>query len=128
MIPGLHAGHARTDFADNPGAFMAEDGGEKPLRIKPIQRVGIRVANASCHDFDQDFAGFGAIQINGFDGERLFRLPSHGGARFHRAVSLNAFGGVSCTAWRCCGSLRQEPHAVLRAHPHHAAKPWQQPT
>ena len=85
------------------------------------------MANAGRHDFDQHFAGFGAIQIHSFNGEWLFRLPSHGGARFHRAVSLNAFGDAFCTAWRCVGSLRPEQLGLPCARPHHAAKPLQRP-
>ena len=61
MIAGLYAGDARADFAHNASAFMAQDGGEKPFRIQPIQRVGIRMANAGRHDFDQHFSSFGAI-------------------------------------------------------------------
>src|SRR5260221_332604 len=35
---------------------MAEDRGEEPFAVETVERVGIGVADAGCHDLDQGFA------------------------------------------------------------------------
>ena len=90
MIARLHTGHTCADFTHNARPFMAEDGGEKPLRIQPIQGIGIRVADPCRHDFDQNFPRLGAGQIHRFDGKGFFGFPSHCSARLH-SLTLSGF-------------------------------------
>ena len=84
MIARPHRGHARADLAHHAAAFVAEDGGEDALAVQPVQRVGVGVADAGRHDFDQHFAGFGAFEIELDDFERLLRFKGNGGAGFHQ--------------------------------------------
>ena len=44
MIVRLHAGDARTHFAHDTGAFMAQHGREQSFRIVTGQREGVSVA------------------------------------------------------------------------------------
>jgi hypothetical protein len=44
------------------------------------------VAHARRHDFDQHFAGAGAIEIKLDDFERFFRLKRNSGAGFHGRI------------------------------------------
>ena len=55
--PGFSDCHAGADLAHDSGAFMAENGGELALGIEARKRVGVGVADAGRHHFDEDFAG-----------------------------------------------------------------------
>ena len=83
MIAGLDRGDARAHLADDAGAFMAEDRGENSFAVKPVERVGVGMANSGRLDLDQDFAGLGAIQIEFDDFKRLLGLERDCGACFH---------------------------------------------
>ena len=63
MIANRNRGHARSDLADNARPFMAEYAREQAFAIQTIERVGICVANACCHDLNQDFTRLGAIEV-----------------------------------------------------------------
>jgi len=62
---------------------MPEDRGEQPLRIEPVERIGVGVADAGRHDLDQHLARLGAFEIEFDDLQRLLRLERDGGAGFH---------------------------------------------
>jgi len=78
VIARLDRGHARAYFAHDARAFMAKNGGEFALGIEARQRVGIGMANAGRHDFDQHFAGPWTTDFDCFDSERLLRFPGDG--------------------------------------------------
>ncbi len=78
MIARLDRRNTCAHFAHNARTFMAENGRELAFGIKAGKRVGIGVANAGRHDFDQHFASAWTADFNGFDGERLFCLPGNG--------------------------------------------------
>ena len=81
--PGFHRGHAGADLAHDPGALVAEDGGELALGVETRKRIGVGVADAGRHHLDERLAGLGAADFDGLDAERLVGLPSDGGARLH---------------------------------------------
>src|SRR5437763_7318537 len=83
VIPRLHRSDARPDFADDAGAFMAEDRGKQSFAVETVEGVGIRVADAGGHDLHQHFAGLGAIEVNLDDLERLLGPKGDGGAGLH---------------------------------------------
>jgi len=83
MIAGLHRSDAGSHFADDAGAFMAEDRGEDPLAVQAVERIGVGVANPRRLDFDKDFTGPGPLQIQLDDFKRLLCLERDCGACLH---------------------------------------------
>ena len=83
MIAGLDAGNPGADFADDAGAFMAQHAGENAFRIKPIEGIGVSVADAGRHDLDQHFTGLGAFEIELDDFQRGLGGKGNGGAGLH---------------------------------------------
>src|SRR5262249_54945156 len=57
VVADLDRGDPRPDLADDAGAFMAEDRGEKSFAVEAVERVGVGVTDAGRLDLDQDFAG-----------------------------------------------------------------------
>src|SRR5579875_1871175 len=56
VIAGLDAFHAGPNFANDPASLVPENRGEQPLAVEAIERIGVRMANAGRHDFDEHFA------------------------------------------------------------------------
>ena len=83
MVARLHGGDAWADIAHDASAFMPQDGGKQSLGIETIQRVGIGVANAGCHDFDKDLAVLRPVQIELDDFQGALGLESDRGTCFH---------------------------------------------
>ena len=83
MVADRDAGNAGADFADDTGAFMAEDRREQAFAVETIERIGIGVADAGRHDLDQHLAGARAVEIDLDDFERRFRCKGDGGAGLH---------------------------------------------
>src|SRR6516164_7335259 len=86
MIARLHRVHARADLADDPGAFVAENGREDSLAVEAVERIGIRVTDARRLDLDQNFAGLRSFQIELDDFQRLLCFESDGGACLHGRI------------------------------------------
>jgi hypothetical protein len=61
---------------------MAQDRGENALAVESVERIGVGVADARRHDFDQHFARLRPFQIDFDDFQRLLCLESDGGTRF----------------------------------------------
>ncbi len=76
-------GHASTHFAHHAGAFMAKNARKQPFAVQPIERVGIGVAQAGRHDFDQHFARSRAFEIKLDDLQRLLGFKCYGGTGLH---------------------------------------------
>ena len=62
---------------------MPENAGKDALAVQSVERVGIRVADARGHDFDQDFALLRTVEIEFDNFQRFLRFKGDGGARFH---------------------------------------------
>ena len=88
VIAFLQGCHALADIDDDARAFMAEDRGEGTFRVVARQSESVRMADAGSFDFDQHLAVLGAVQLYGFDGQRLTRLAGDGGAYIHGDGSL----------------------------------------
>ena len=76
-------GHARAHVDDHAGPLVPEDHREEPLRVGARPRELVRVAHAAGPHLDQHLASPGAVEIHGFDDERLACAISDGGACFH---------------------------------------------
>ena len=83
MVARLQAGHARADLTHDTRTFMAKDCRKLALGIEAGKRVGVSVTNAGRHDFDQNLARFGAIQVHRFDHQRRARLVCDRSFYFH---------------------------------------------
>src|SRR2546423_4415455 len=83
MIAVLHRGDAGSHLLNNPGPLVTEDGRKDSFAVKTVKRVGIRVADACRLDFNQDFPGFGSVQIKLDDLKRLFCFECDSGTGFH---------------------------------------------
>jgi hypothetical protein len=59
-----------------------------PSLSKPVERIGVGVADARRHDLDQHFARLRPFQIEFDDLERLLRLEGNGGAGLHASSAL----------------------------------------
>jgi hypothetical protein len=80
---------------------VTEDHGEQAFRVGTGSRELVSVANAGRAQFDQHFAGARAIEVDGFDHQRLTGLVTDGG------TGLHAGGSCGSLLWR--GAI---PHAV----------------
>ncbi|MBB3954264.1 hypothetical protein GGR38_001191 [Novosphingobium sediminicola] len=67
---------------------MAHNAGEDALRIKTIERIGVRMANAACHDLHQNLTGLGAFKINLDDFEPSFGRKNNGGSGLYLSASI----------------------------------------
>src|SRR3546814_8722471 len=85
MIANFHGGHARSHFPYNPRALMAKDRRKNPLAILALQRVSVGMADACRHDFYQNLARLGPIQIDFMDFKRLVGRDSNGCTSLHGA-------------------------------------------
>ena len=83
--PGLSERDAGPDLDDDARALMAEDRREQALGIGAGERVFVGVADAGGLDLDQHLAGARAVEIDGFDGQRLAGFVGDGGTHLHRA-------------------------------------------
>src|SRR6185437_591991 len=52
MVARLHRSDAGADFANDAGAFMAEDRGKDSFAVQTVQRVGVGVTDSRCLDLD----------------------------------------------------------------------------
>ena len=66
---------------------MAEHAGEEAFGVEAVERVGVGVADAGGHDFDEDFAGLRAFEVKLDDLEGFLRFKGNGGAGLHGHVS-----------------------------------------
>ncbi len=83
VITGLQRRDARSDLDDDAGTFVAEDRREQALGIKPVERIGIGVANARGLYLDQDLAETRTFKVDLDDFQRLFGFERDGGTGFH---------------------------------------------
>jgi hypothetical protein len=83
VITRLQGGDAFAYLKHYASAFVPKDGGEQPLRVVARARELIGVAHAGGFDFNQDFASFGAVQVDLHDLEWLTWCEGDGGAGFH---------------------------------------------
>ena len=74
---------ARGPQGRQAGQRRRPDRQRLPLVVEPVERVGVGVADAGRHDFDQDFPGLGAFQIDFDDFKRLLGRKRNGGAGLH---------------------------------------------
>jgi hypothetical protein len=89
MVARVDADHAGADLADHARALMAEDRRKQAFGIEAVQRVGVGMADARRHDFDQHFARLGAFQVELDNLERLPGFEGDGGAGLHGQSSLS---------------------------------------
>ena len=75
--------NACAQFANNTSAFVAEDGGEDTLAIKPVERVGVSMADAGRLDLNQNLALLRAFKIQLNDFQRLLGLKGDSGTGLH---------------------------------------------
>ncbi len=94
VISRLHRDHAGAHLADDAGALMAQDRWKKSFAVQAVERVGIGVADARRLDFDEDLAGFRALEIDLDDFKRLLCLESDSGARLHFFIPLSFVNAV----------------------------------
>ena len=87
MIAFFDRCDAWTDVDDNAGAFVAEDGGKQPLRIRAGKREFVGVADAGRFDLDQNFAGARAVELHRRHFQRLAGRVGHGGANIHAILA-----------------------------------------
>jgi hypothetical protein len=100
MIVRRNRGNAGTDVAHNPSTFMAQNSREFALTVQPVQRIGIGVANARRHDFNQHLASLGPFQIKLNYFQWFLRFKSNGCACFHGGKSLYyCAGALIITQW-----------------------------
>ncbi|MEH2471598.1 hypothetical protein V1284_003042 [Nitrobacteraceae bacterium AZCC 2299] len=121
MIAGFHRADAGPDLANDAGAFMAEDRGKDALAVKPVERIGIGVADAGGLDLDQHLAMLRTLEIDLDDLERLLGLKGDGGARFHSSSPAK----FSCQVAReiqACGVCPVFLAAVFRRSAAHRRK------
>jgi hypothetical protein len=64
---------------------VTEDGGKQPLRVGAGERELVGVADAGGLYLHQHFTGFGPIELDVLDDERLARLVRHCCASLHGA-------------------------------------------
>ena len=86
MVADRDAGHPGPDLADDPRAFVAEHAREQSLRVEPVERIGVGVADAGRHDLDQHLAGARAVEVELDDRERLLGGEGDAGAGLHKSV------------------------------------------
>ncbi|KAG5729879.1 S-(hydroxymethyl)glutathione dehydrogenase, partial [Termitomyces sp. T112] len=87
MVAGDNTGDARAHFAHDACALMTQNAGEDTFRIKAIERVGIGMANAGCHDLHQNLTGTRAFKINLHDFQRGLGGKGNGGAGLHPSAA-----------------------------------------
>ena len=86
MVADRDAGDAGADLADDAGALVAEDAREQPVRIEPVEGVGVGMADAGRHDLDEHLAGARAVEVDLDHLERLLGGEGDGGAGLHESV------------------------------------------
>ena len=90
MVAGLDRGDAHADLPHDARAFMAQDRGENAFAVEAVERVGVGMADAGRHDFDQHLAGLWPFQVEFDDLERLLGFKSDGCTGFHLVSRLFA--------------------------------------
>jgi hypothetical protein len=83
MVARLNAGDPGPDLQNDPGAFMAQDGGEHPLRVEAVHGVGVRMTDAGGLDLHQNLAGAGSLKVDLDDLQWALGLEGDGGAGLH---------------------------------------------
>src|SRR6266480_4072257 len=83
VVTRLHAGHARPDLLDDPGAFVAEHHGQ-PRREVAVRDVDVGVAQARVGVADQNLAVLRAVQVELFDLDALAGFVYDSGLSLHR--------------------------------------------
>jgi hypothetical protein len=83
VIPGTQAGHAVADFDHDARALVPQDRRKQPFGVVAGQRKGIRMANPGRLDFDQDFPGPWAFELNDFYFKRGSRTVRDRCTYFH---------------------------------------------
>src|SRR5690242_12492905 len=98
VVAGLHPGHARPDFLDDPGALVAEHH-RQPRREVAVRDVDVGVAQARVGVADEYLAVLRAIQVELFDLDALTGLVDDCSLGLHRrSFGLWLFPG-SGTPW-----------------------------
>ncbi len=100
VVADLDGSYAGADLADDPCAFMAENGGELALGIEAGERVGVGVADAGRHHLDEHFARLWSPDLDRFDRQRLVGFPGDGGARTHVGSSSGSARRLQAPATR----------------------------
>ena len=88
MVVDLHRLDPSPHLPHHASTFMPQHGGENAFRVGPGKGVGIGVTNSCGFDLNQDFARFGAFQVQGFNGQWRSGLQSHCCTCFHEWVSF----------------------------------------
>ena len=86
MVAFFHRSDAGAGLDDDARAFVAQNGRKQAFRVGARQREFIGMTDAGCPDFDHDFAGARAVELDGRDFERLARRKGNGGANIHQIV------------------------------------------
>jgi hypothetical protein len=63
VIAGGDRRHTSADFAHDARTFMTKHAREDAFAVEPVKRVGVCMADARRHDFNEDFTSLRAFQI-----------------------------------------------------------------
>src|SRR3546814_20597656 len=87
--------------------FLSEYRREDAFRVGAGQRVLVGMADAGRLDLDQHFAGLGAVELHGFDRQRLAGVKRDGGTDIHGPGSGTREGGhCKQRVWRGADARR----------------------
>jgi len=96
MVARLYRSDAGADLAHHASALMPQHRREDPLAVEPVQRIGIRMADARRHDLDKHLACLRTLKVQLHNLKRLLRLKGHRSARFHEMLLLTVGGLLLC--------------------------------
>jgi len=82
VIAGAYVPDPFADRLDNPGPFVADDGGQRVLR-RPGHEVPVAVAHADRLYLYEDLTGFRRAKVDGSNVERDSRAVEHGSFDLH---------------------------------------------
>ena len=83
VVAGLHVGDTGADRLHDAGALVAEHQRAPSADHQALGDVEVAVADAGGHRPHQHLPVAGRVEGDGLDGERLVRLPEHGGPDVH---------------------------------------------
>jgi hypothetical protein len=83
VIAWFEVFHTWAAFHHLATTFVAQYTGEGTLRVFSGEGEGVGMTDTRGYHLEEDFAFFGAFDINGFYGEGLFRCPGDGGSCLH---------------------------------------------
>jgi len=83
VIAGFQRCDAFAHLHHDAGALMAEDRREQPFGVRARKGEFIGVADARGLDLDQNFTGFGAVEVDVHDLQRFSGLGRDGGLCAH---------------------------------------------